>query len=239
MPSASTVGCTWAKLWATMNMNASDRSGFTVVSSRPPLRGTVVLKTRHAPVKGIHNIDAIVVVDIKSGRQLKLFGPGSLPPEVIQQLPLLVEDLHHTPLSVDDVKMRFGIKSDSLRPKHPSRAVPNFSDRVAERARAIEDLHAEIHGIHHRQILPMQPQLRGEVKLAVAGARFSDRLQHVPLHIHHENLVAQRVGHINALRHGIHRNARGALEVSFAAFQASNHAAIFAVGIEDKNLARL
>ncbi len=85
----------------------------------------------------------------------------------------------------------------------------------------------------------MQPQFGGIVELAVAGARLSDGLQHAALHVHHENLVTKRVGNVNALGRGIHGNARGTLEISFATFQAANRAAILAIRIEHKNLARL
>jgi hypothetical protein len=83
---------------------------WTAEASRsfPPvcrLRDSVVLKYLDAPVEGIDHVNAIVIIDLQASRQLKLLSPGSLASEVIQQLSLLVENLHYAPLSVDDIEM--------------------------------------------------------------------------------------------------------------------------------------
>ncbi len=173
------------------------------------------------------------------GGQLKLARARAASAEVIKQAAFLVEDLNHAPLAVDDVKVSFGVEADSFGPEHPSRAVADFADGVSEGAGAIEHLHAEIHGVDYHQLLAIQAQLGWIIELAVAGAGLAKLLQHAALHVHHEDLVAQGVGDINALGGGIHRDAGGPLEVSFAAFQAADGAAVFAVGIEDENLAGL
>ena len=45
------------------------------------------MKYLDAPVEGIDHVDAIVIIDLQSGRQLKLPRPGPLPSEVVEQLP--------------------------------------------------------------------------------------------------------------------------------------------------------
>ena len=68
---------------------------------------------------------------------------------------------------------------------------------------------------------------------------FADGLQHVALHVEDENLVAQRIGHIDPLRGGVHGDSGGPLEITFAALQAADGAQILSAGLEDEDLAGL
>ena len=86
---------------------------------------------------------------------------------------------------------------------------------------------------------PFRRSSVGKLNSPFAVAVLADRLQHAALHVEHEDLVAQRVGDINALRGGIHGNSGGPLEVSFAALQAADRPLKLAVGVEDEDLARL
>src|SRR5579872_1604278 len=159
----------------------------------------------NSPVKRVDYVDAILAVDLEPGGQLKLSRSRAPLPEVIEQSPLLVEHLHHAPLRVYDIEMPFRIETNTFRTKYPSRPVSDFSNGIAERARAIENLHAEIHGVDHDEIGPIQSQLCRVIELAISRPWLSNHLQHAALHVHHVNLVAQRVGHVDALRGGIHR----------------------------------
>ncbi len=68
---------------------------------------------------------------------------------------------------------------------------------------------------------------------------FANGLQHVALHVENENLVAQCVGDVNALRRGIDGDSSRTLEISFAAFQAADRPLKFSAGLEDEDLAGL
>src|ERR1019366_4368446 len=163
---------------------------------------------------------------------LKLPGPRPLLAEVIEQAALPVEDLHDAPLSVDDIEMRFGIEANPFGTEHPSCPVSDLADRIAERARPIEHLHAEIHGVDHHQVRAVQPQFGREIELALSRTCLSNALEHATLHIHHEDLVAERVGDVDVLCRGIHRDSGWTLEVSLATFQAADGVPEFAVRIE-------
>ena len=85
--------------------------------------------------------------------------------------------------------------------------ITDLPDGELELSGAIQGLHAEIHGVDDEQVLPRQPQFRGEVELAFAGAAPADLLQHLAFHIEHANLVAQGVRHVDPLGLGIDGNA--------------------------------
>ena len=180
-----------------------------------------------------------MIIDLQSRRQLKLSVAGAAPAKVIQQAPLVIEYLHDPPLPIDHVQVAFGIESNPLRPEDPSRAIANLADRVFELAAAVQHLHAEIHGVDHHQVLPVQPQLGRKIKFPVPRPRLPDDLQHAALHVHHVNLVAQRVGYIDPSGRRVHRDARRPLEISLAAFQAPDHPPVFSVRVKHKNLPRL
>src|SRR5450755_3944286 len=66
-----------------------------------------IMKYLDAAIVGIHDVHLIALIDMQSGRQLELSGPGAPLAEVIQQLPFLVEDLHHAPGAIHHVQMTF------------------------------------------------------------------------------------------------------------------------------------
>src|ERR1700691_4740472 len=100
-----------------------------------------------AVIEGIHNVDLIVVIDLQSGRQLKIAESGSAPAEVIQELTFAIKDLDHAPQAIDHVEMAFRVEADALRTKHRSRGVSQLADGIVKAARTIERLHTKIHGI--------------------------------------------------------------------------------------------
>ena len=115
------------------------------------------MKYLDATIEGIHHIDAVVVVDLQSGRQLKVSQSGASLAEVVQKPAFAVEDLHNAQLAVDDVKMSFGIEADPFRAKHPSCPISELPDGIAKAAGAVEDLNAKVHGIHYDQVRTVQP----------------------------------------------------------------------------------
>ena len=135
--------------------------------------------------------------------------------------------------------MPFGIEADSFRPEHPSCTISQLPDGVVKTAGSVENLNPKVHGIHHEQLLAAQTQLRRIVEFDLARALLPNRRQHAALHIHHINLVAQRVGDVNALGRRVHRDSRGALEKSFPAFQAADHSPELAAGVKHEDLACL
>src|SRR5208282_4622568 len=197
------------------------------------------MKDLNAAIEGIHDVNAIRAVNLQPGRQLKVSESGSALAKVIQKPAFAVEDLHDSPETVDDVKMSFGIEADSFWTEHRSRAVPNVPNGIVERAGAVQHLNAEVHCVHHEELRTVQPQLCRIVEFPLAGSILPDRHQDAALHVHHENLVAQRVSDINALLCRVDRDAGGALEKSLPVFQAADHATEFSAGIENENLARL
>ena len=117
--------------------------------------------------------------------------------EVVQQLPCAIEHLHHAPHPINDVKMPLGIKANSLGPEHRTRASPDFPDGVLKRPGSIQHLHAESSSRPPPPAIAVQPKLGGIVELAIARSRLADRFQHAALHVHHEDLIAQRVGDVD------------------------------------------
>ncbi len=192
-----------------------------------------------AAIEGIDYVDAVVVVDFESGGQLKLSESGAALAEVIQEPALAVEGLHHAPQAVDDVEMAFRIEADSFGAEHSSSAVGELADGVVKCSRAVENLNTKVHGVDHEKFRAAQAQLRRVIEFGVSGSGLADGGEHAALHIHDVDFVAQRVGDVNALGGGVDRDSGGALEESFAAFQAADHAAEFSAGIEDENLAGL
>src|SRR5579862_6777404 len=104
-----------------------------------------------------------------------------------------------------------------------------------KRAGAVQHLDAKIHGVYHQHALAVEAQLGGIVELAVGVAVLADLLEHVALHVEHENLVAQRVGYVNSLRRRIHGNSGGTLVISFSTLQAADGALKFASEFKEKN----
>src|ERR1700693_1660166 len=79
-----------------------------------------VMKDLDAVIKRIHYVNAIVVIDLQAGRQLKISESSSSLAEVIQETALPVENLDHAPQPIHDIKMAFGIEADSFRAEHRS-----------------------------------------------------------------------------------------------------------------------
>src|SRR5271166_642257 len=120
--------------------------------------------------------------------------------EVIKQFALPVEDLHHAPLRVDKIQIALRVDSHRLQPEHGSWTVAKLADGVLKGPGAVEYLHAEVHGIDHKKVWPIQMQLRGQIELAFGLSRFADGLKDVALQVEDEYLVAQCVRHVNSLR---------------------------------------
>src|SRR4029077_6759387 len=139
----------------------------------------------------------------------------------------------------DHVKMSFRINPHALGTEHRAFAIAYASNRVLKRAVVIEPLHAEIHRVHYHQVFALEPQFGREVELAVAGAALAKLREHAAMHVHHENLIAVRVGHEDVLRRRIHRDARRTLEHAFAALQAADHLAQFSTSVEHEDFARV
>src|ERR1017187_2035381 len=174
-------------------------------------------------VVGIDDENAVIAVDEHPRRQLKGTELRASAAEVIQQIALVVEYLHHAPQAVDDIEIALGVDADSFGTEDVSRAVADFADGVTKRAIAAEHLDAEVHRVDHDQVLSVEPQFGGKIKFEIAGAALSDGLQDVALHVEHEHLVAQRVSHVDALRGGVDRDSGGAFEIAFPAFDAADH----------------
>src|SRR5271165_1162528 len=197
------------------------------------------MKHLDSPIERIHHEDAIVVIDKQPRRRLKIAEAGTLPPEVIKQLPLLIEHLDEARQSLHDIDMAFRVHAHSLGPEHVPVAVAQLSDGVLKLAGAVHYLDAKVHRIHHHQVLADQPQLSWKIKLPFTAAILANRLQYASLHVKDENLIAQRVSDINPLLLGIHRDPRRALIESLAALNTPDHPPQLAIGIEDKDFPRL
>ena len=152
------------------------------------------MKYLDAAVERVHHKNPVVMVDKQPRRQLELSRMRTLGAEVVEQLTLAVENLHHPPQSIHHVKIAFRVNTDRLRPEHGPGAVADLSNGVLERSGAVKHLHTEVHGIYHHQIRPVQPEFGGQIELALTVARLADGLQHPALHVKYEHLVAQRVG---------------------------------------------
>src|SRR5580692_1015510 len=227
-----------ASLWlplGTSSRRLPDSNSARNASGHSRLHAVVVIHL-HAPVEGVHHINAILVVNVQSRRQLKRSRRRAHLSEVIQQLPFAIEHLHHAPHPVHHIQMSLRIEAHPLRPEHPPPVIPDLPDRVLKLPILSQHLHTEIHGVHHRHVVSIQPQLRRVIKFAIPRSRLADLLQHAAVHIHHENLIPQRVGHVNPLRRRIHSNPRWPFEVALAVLQAANGALVFSIRAKHENL---
>src|SRR5215469_14154195 len=135
------------------------RTGVSIslASSRArPLARTVKTKNLNSPVKRIDHKNPVLRINRETGGQLELshfWAPSS---EVIEQVTLAIEDLHHAPQCVHDVQVAFGVDSDSFRTKRCAGAVSNTPNRKLELSRPIENLNAKVHGVDHDQIGAIQ-----------------------------------------------------------------------------------
>src|SRR6516225_4631521 len=118
----------------------------------------------------------------------------SLGAEIIKQLALAVEDLHDAPQRINHVEIAFRVDTDRFGPEHGARAVADLANRVLELSGAVEYLDAEIHRIDNHEVGAVEPQFGGEIELAFRTPLFADGLDHLALHVEHEDLVAKRVG---------------------------------------------
>src|SRR5215467_3574905 len=132
--------------------------------------------------------------------------------------------------------MSFRINSQRFRAEHFSAAAAQLADRGLKIARAVKDLHTEVQCIQREQIGSVEPQVSGKVELAICSPTLADSLQHTPLHVHHENLVAPGIRNIDSLGCGVHGDARGVFEEAFPIFQASDNPAEFSTRIKYKDL---
>src|SRR3954470_24558689 len=140
-------------------------------------------------IVGIHDVDAVVLVDEESGRQIEVSRGIPASAEVVKQLAFAIEGLDHAPKAVHDVQTVFTVERNALRTEHAATVVARVSDGVMEFARAAEHLYPEIHGIDHGKLLIRQLQLGREVEFAIAAAVSANLLQNIAPHIHHEDLV--------------------------------------------------
>src|SRR5271165_4496635 len=179
------------------------------------------MKYLHSAVERIHDKNPVVMVDEQPCRQLELSGMRASRAKVIQQLALAVEDLHHAPHGIHHVQIAFRVGTDRLWPEHGSHTVADLPDGELEGSSAVKYLHPEIHGIHHHKVRPVPPQFGGEIELALGSASLADGLQHIALDVEDEHHVSQCVCHVNALRHRVHGNSGGPLEIRLAPLQAA------------------
>src|SRR6516162_2665255 len=120
--------------------------------------------------------------------------------EVVQQSSLPVKHLHHAPEPIDYIKVSFRVQANSLWTKHASGAIPNAANFRLKSSGAIQELHAKIHGVDHKQILIADQHLGRQIELDLAVAAAPDGLQHRSVHIEHKHFVAQCVGDVDPLR---------------------------------------
>src|SRR5882672_8110782 len=155
---------------------------------------TLVAQHLYAPVVGVDYVDVVVGGDKHTGRELELFraAPGSA--EVVQQLPLLIYDLHLVAETIDNVEIVFAIDRDSLWSKHAGAAylttVWAASDLRHELAGKIEDLHTKIHGVDDIELLINQLQLSRKIEFTGASTALAKALENRALHVENENLLA-------------------------------------------------
>src|ERR1700731_990356 len=163
----------------------------SLASSRArPLARTVVMKNLGSPVKRIDHENPVLRIDRDPGRQLGLSRFRALASEVIEQIALAIENLHHAPQSIHDIQVAFGIDSDAFWPEHRAAAVADAPDGKPELPGPIKYLYAKVHGIDHDQVVPIQAQFGGIVEFTFSPPVLSERLQYRSLHVEHENLVA-------------------------------------------------
>src|SRR5208337_3936693 len=81
-------------------------------SARLPGR-TEVLKDLNPPIVGVHDVNAIFLVNLQARRHLKLPLAGAVS-EVVQELALAVKHLYDAPQPIDHVEMAFRIEADPL-----------------------------------------------------------------------------------------------------------------------------
>src|ERR1035437_5850007 len=121
-------------------------------------------------IEGIHDKNAVTLIDKQTCGQLKVSKAGALAPEIVEKSAFAVEYLNYVVQSIGHIDVVLRIQSNSFRPEEVSLVVPHVADGILEVAVAIQHLDAKVHGIHHDQVWPLQAQPRGEVELAVAAA---------------------------------------------------------------------
>src|SRR5271166_3117318 len=116
------------------------------------------MKYLNAAIKGVHHKNPVFLVDKQSRRQLKLSCVRASSSEVIEQISLAIEYLHHAPETIDDIQIAFRVDADPFRPVDASTGVAGLPNRVAKSSRAIQHLHPEIHGVDYDQVVAIQSQ---------------------------------------------------------------------------------
>src|SRR5579862_3506822 len=167
-----------------------------------------VVKHLYAPMNRIHHVDPVAAIDCQAGGQLEISHTRVLS-EVIKEMPFAIEDLHHVIESVGHVQMAFRVHADAFWTVKVAAALARTSDCVAEAARAIQHLNAEIHGVDHDEVRAIQAQFGRKVEFAVAVPALADGLDHAALHVEHVDLAAPGVGDKDALRVRIHGDSSG------------------------------
>src|SRR5262249_19512171 len=118
-------------------------------------------------VVAVHHVHLIPTINKKARRKLKIAEAASPLAEVIEQLSFPIEDLHAVIDALYNVDVAFRIDPNSLRSEQITAFGSQFPDRILKVSAFIQHLYAEIQCIHHQQIVAVQPELRGEVELAI------------------------------------------------------------------------
>src|ERR1700756_1508999 len=161
------------------------RTGVSIslASSRArPLARTVIMKNLDPPVKRVDHKNPVLRIDRGPGGQLKLPCFRAPASEVIEEIALSIEDLHHAPQSVHDVQVAFGVDSDPFRPKHCAGAVANAPNGKTELPGPIERLYAKVHGVDHDQVVSVQAQFGGIIEFTFSLPVLPEGLQYRSLH---------------------------------------------------------
>src|SRR5438270_4158609 len=145
-------------------------------------RSYKIMKDLDAPVIGIRNENSVLAIDEDSRRQLKLSSTGAMDSERIQQLPLLIKNLHYIGGCVRDIKMSFGIESHSLRARQAD-ILAHGAEGGLVPSGPIEKLDASIEGIDNRDVISLQVDFGRQIEFARTIAALAEAPQHVALHI--------------------------------------------------------
>src|SRR5947209_10295869 len=167
----------------------------------------------------------VVFVDEQSGGQLKLLRTIAGSAEVVQQTALPVEHLDRVEEPVHYVKIILAIPTDAFRPVHGSAGLADTAEHEQRGSGQIQRLNPEVHRVDDNEFLPMKFDFGGKIEFTWSRAALSDRSQNAAIRIQNEDLVTQRVGHVDTPGGGIHRDAGRSLEKSFPSLQASDRSA--------------
>jgi hypothetical protein len=116
----------------------------------------VIVKYLHSPIERIHHKHVIVVVDEHTRRQLELTERHTSLPKEVQQAAFAIENLHHPRKPVHNVQVIFLIHGNALGPEYLARRLADLAHRSLDTAVPAKPLDAEIHRVHHQQVVVVE-----------------------------------------------------------------------------------